>query len=321
MNSVKVVLREQAEKLEGLEEDFFSEEFRRQRKYDTEVCLPQWRDAIKHVVSNGFKPQELLKTHGEKVLTCPQSSLTHIAEAYNEEERENPLSEQVPLDMVPPRIRTDKFNTGLIQRISESKSGKVAEDRSTYLTIKENIPGFSLLFAYGSNSVIQNESFPTLALYGVPTQAIGGVKGEKERTLAFRLGELSLEGLAETAQRRFMYTFATSPASDAQIIDALVKLNKFPTHVGQRPSIYEIKYSLVTAPLEELDPPRAATLLFDEAVQAQSQGLFETVEALKLEAKELIYRDPVIVGIDHFNQKFPMIYWAGDKSNLNNLKK
>ncbi|MFH1710747.1 MAG: hypothetical protein ABH840_00375 [Nanoarchaeota archaeon] len=321
MNSVKVVLKEQAERLGGLETGFFSEELRRQNKYDTEVCLPQWREAIKHITSNGFNPLKLLKTHGEQVLKCPQPSLTHIAEAYNEEESDNPLSEQAPLDMIPNRITTARFGTGEIQKLKEAKSGGIVINKDAYIAVKDSLPGFSLVFAYDSGSVAKNTSFPSLPLYGIPREAMGGIKGTRDKTLAFGIGELSLEGLAETAERRFMYTFATAPASDTQIIDALVKLNKFPTHVGQRPSIYEIRYRLVAAPLEELDPPRAAELLFDEAVEAQAQGLFQTVEALKLEAKELIYRDPVIVGVDHFNQKFPMIYWAGDKSDLDRLKK
>ena len=59
--------------------------------------------------------------------------------------------------------------------------------------------------------------------------------------------------------------------------------------------------------------PKGAQIWYDEARTAQDKGLFSNVQVYELTGVKLPKPDPVIVGIDHFDQKHPLIYWTGDE--------
>ena len=147
-------------------------------------------------------------------------------------------------------------------------------------------------------------------IYGVPK--VKKIIDDDERCngniQTLPLGEVDLHDLGSVVERRFNYIFGVPPADNKELINALVRLNHFPilTENG-RDTIF---YKLRECSLERLSLPRAVELVFDEARAAE--GLFGGFKAYEV-VGEVVTEDPVLVGLDHFGNRFPLIYWAGDK--------
>ncbi|MDD5191597.1 MAG: hypothetical protein PHH54_02260 [Candidatus Nanoarchaeia archaeon] len=94
-----------------------------------------------------------------------------------------------------------------------------------------------------------------------------------------------------------------------EIINALIDLNKF-----KREPHY-LEYSLKKGDPAKMLLPRAAKILYEEALLVQQKGLFSKVEIYELEKIKIPIKkpDPVLIGFDHFGNKFPITYWGGDK--------
>lgn len=180
--------------------------------------------------------------------------------------------------------------------------------------LDDRIEGFSFLFGAGtfdSRTPVQDQEYPKANIYGILD-----VFSNKSEKYFLKLGKLDMEDFNSISARRFSYIFGSPPAKDKDITGVLVKLNKFPkTYTKRVWERYGIRYDLVERDLDELGAPKAARLLFDEAMLAKEQGLFADVKAYEMTSEEykIPTRDPVIAGIDHFGNKFPLIYWAGDK--------
>lgn len=330
-DSVRVVLQENVEKIDGaLEQGFFSEEFRRKDYYDSEVCPSKWKEAIQYVVLNGFNPIEVIKKYGKRNLDLSKDKLEKIIMVSNVVEKTNKeLGNKHKISINFP-MKKVYFNTIFpyeqsrkgFENIRDGEVIKIDNYRVVF-SLDDRIDGFSFLFGAGSfnsgiETAFESQEYPKINIYGI----LDGLFNSDEKYF-LKLGKLDIEDFKPIATRRFSYVFGSPPAKDKDITNALVKLNKFPKTFSRGwDDRYGIKYELVERDLEQLDAPRAVRLLYDEANLAKERGLFASVKVYEMKSEEykIPNKDPVIVGIDHFGNKFPIIYWGGDENPMKSNK-
>ncbi|MFH1425440.1 MAG: hypothetical protein ABIG28_01775 [archaeon] len=318
----------------------FEEEIRRANKYDEEVCPPEHQSMLQYVVSDAtVDVGDVLLRFGKRYLPkgYNEKDISAIIETHNFVESQRGICG----DIGPLRHGLGGGLFDYTKRIKNSdvrrlrKSGK----SGNFFVLPEVREGFSFVFGEirtedeGLSMPLLDEDYKAF-VYGLPDVRLGHsyegtivseggqyhripfkmIPIPKDETAAFWIGNLCLDqGLIDIAPRRFNYIFGCPPASEGEVIDALVRVNKLEDHGTFRGRSENSRaYKLVEKKLGSLKAPRAAHLVFDEAVQAKKAGLFRDVKAYELVAREhpLPKRDPVIIGVDRFGQWYPIIYWA-----------
>jgi hypothetical protein len=330
------------------EGSMFEEEFRRARRYDEEVCPPKHQSMLQYVVSDGADISDVLVGFGKRTLPrgVSEKDITAIIEAHNFVETRRRICKDIqPLkhDLGGRYLHNDAITKCI--KSSDVKKLKKDGKSGDFFVLPEVRDGFSLVFGEVfrylevQTPLLENkyeldgeyENGYWASVFGLPmvrmTHSYGHGRGDgadvndvlrvpKNKNVAFKLGSLHVkEGLADIAKRRFNYIFGCSPVSEEQVIDSLVSLNKLEDHGSWDGELQNPRYyKLVDRRLDSLKAPRAAHLVFDEAVQAIGSGLFKAVKVYELvgRKKPLPKKDPVIVGIDQFGQWYPVIYWGND---------
>jgi len=340
--TVKLVLEEKVEGLKsGLASGLFAEEIRRSQRYDTELCPKEWRPVIEYIKKNGWDTIEILKNFGERAFNFPVESLGLMTNAYNFVENTRQKlgkgREDVNLELPLVRRLLDDSNLKKIQddglRINLfSYDTFEIGDYEEYVCfpLPDKIQGLSFLFIAfeychscnfspserAEHEPYEHDSFdrkeidmePYVNIWGVPEKS-AELHNKRE---VLKIGRIELkEGLKDITKRRFVYTFGMTPATESEIINALVELNGFPTKSDK--DNHKLVYKLKEREnLSKLKPTVDAFFIYHQAQEAQKHGLFSDVKVYELLGEEIKVPDPVIAGIDHFGNKYPLIYWRGD---------
>lgn len=312
-DNVKVMLQEKVEKVGTAKAlNMFRKEFRRVKEYDSEECPEQWREAVKHVRTHGRDDAQLLQRFGQRVYIKPREDLERLISIYNHAVRNgasfhfdkarSPRFEISRSDAVL-YIDLERFpySHDFVAKLREKGSAvRVDYRRKRYLRLDDRISGISLMCIQAPQ-----ENQLKVRMYGIPN-----IQEDKDAITynghAFHLGHVELDELAAVGERRFMYTFGIQPATEKDIIGALVRLNNFPEPDD------DVTYTLKERQLSKLKHSEGIALIHKEAKEAQEQGLFADVKVYELVGEKMPKPDPVIIGVDHFGQQFPIVYWAGD---------
>ncbi len=327
---VRAVFKENAERLLNKKDyNMFAEELRRMQNYDSEVCPERWKPAITYLKKHGWDSPELLKRFGERQFKFnSKDELERLIRIYNFAIKNNAKYgldgkararveilledygfEKKEMDMLKKKSRIGgafKYNESDEKTRFSTWSGD-----GEIFTIDDAIKGFSVLFC-SRNKPEKYEAY----LFGIPKeidlrldQVWGGTVKEPR---VFLIGQVNIHELATIGNRRFMYIFGMQPAAEKDIIETLVKLNKLPAQ-GSGKGYNKVSYSLEEKDISQLNPPKAVSLIYDEALAAKEQRLFADVKVFELVMKkEEIKKDPVVIGFDHLGNMHPLIYWAGD---------
>jgi hypothetical protein len=283
------------------EEGAFSRELRRMREFDEEVCPEDMRDALDYLKEHGWNTAELFSRFGKKEWRFPISDLEIYAALLNKfyrTERNSSLS-------LSEFDRDHKFRIMLPvteHRPQREDKAYFREDR--LIELGDRIRGFSKIYADHRHEETPSRETKRLRIMGLL----------REYCHYLDLGDISIEKIDPIGVRRFTYAFGIPPVSFEEIKQALVKTNRFPEEGTKVESgRYKVCYELKQVDFKELkNPPRAAKLWHDEALVAKEKGLFSDVQAYEL-LNDLKPIDPVIVGFDAFGNKYPIVYWGGDK--------
>ena len=302
-NTLIALLKESAERFRDVSDGTgaFEEELRRMEKYDSQICPEKLRPAINFCKEKGFKPIDLLAQFGERnfipnlaLIARAYIELANIADKHNSKLENNKFnivaSEALQLKRWGGHWQDSKY-------INKYQDGSEKCEGTRSLNDKiEGFTGFTGMYDYYRNK----QQMPQLKVTGF-------FEGDRGNCYA---GTITLDGFEETTLRRFNYIFGMSPATEAQIVDTLITLNGFKKG--------EAEYELREEELKSLNPPRAATLLYKEAIgNAKEKGLFAEVKAYRLSRRQNWFndRDPVIIGLDQFRNRYPIIYWGGKKDD------
>jgi hypothetical protein len=320
-NCVKIVLKENVEKaLRRPDLNMFVKNLRRAEEYDTEECPERWKSAIEYVKAHGVNHAELLKRFGERELKNPKEDLERMISVYNyairngavygaapstaDENKKNQMALTLPFwcRETEPEIVDVLRKTGSAELFDRWNPGRKDCD---FLTLDDKLSGTSLIF-------IEYKPNWDAEIYVIPQEQPAG------KFLTFNIGKANITDLFSVGKRRFMYIFGCVPAEDNDVIHALALLNNLPKPGDEIRTLndrYAVYYRLEERTLDKLPHSEGVRLIFDEAQEAKSHGLFADVKVYELvgEKHPIPVRDPVIIGIDHFGHKYPVVYWMGDK--------
>lgn len=210
----------------------------------------------------------------------------------------------------PMRDAIAKRNKGGWARFDEPlahlRTGLIFDGPANEITVPSQLtfPGFEFLlytFPYSIDSVPNFQKADIVGLYEKNLEFLTDMESGYPFPI---LGTMSLNVDFKETRNRFRYIFQQSPATEKEIIETLKVLNNFTEE--------NVDWRLKERVIEELKPIKGAQIWYDEAREAQKQGLFSDIKIYELLGKKMP-KDPVIVGIDPFGQKYPIFYWAGDK--------
>ncbi|MEK6927929.1 MAG: hypothetical protein AABX11_05860 [Nanoarchaeota archaeon] len=261
------------------------------QEYDTQVCPDKLRPFVNFVKEKGLLMPELIDLFGQRNWDFPVPQLEMMAEAANHFQKvrnehmdlsKNELNLELPIRRVEFSMN---FSTEYIGDLSIS----------SFLKLRDKIKGFRNIL--GSENSVYDAT-----LYGILEENVpnGG------KIIGYKIGEVSLNPMMKNVGgRRFMYIFGTQPVSFDEIKNELISINKIPQDRAW-------SYTLRKSKLEELNPPKAARIVYSEAQEAVKMGLFRQIGVYKLERENVfeLNPDPVIIGVDHFNNNYPLFYWA-----------
>jgi hypothetical protein len=269
--------------------------------------------------------------HGKREIGTPDRITTMVtlgAVAHHAEKTIPKLHVQWNCPEKRLRINADyPINEVLIKRLREQgtvplvKDQHGAQTKSIAFKLEDKIEGIDFIFGVmeENNKYLKvGEEYHwgnycnQFSLYAIPASNTLQI-APKSRDIAFAVGVLDIDNLRPIAERRFTYIFGTSPADWSDITTALIMINHLPTIAED--GEHKLHYDLKEAALDSLRPTRGVSMLYEEAKEAQSKGLFTDIKAYELVGTKVPKnKDPVLVGFDHFGQKYPIIYWTGDKA-------
>lgn len=260
-------------------------------QYDTERSPEKWRPLFVYGKENSFDRTDLLSRFGERKFDFYKRDISLVAKIYDMVMEKRNRLKTLQISFTMPLAKIGEFYDNIT---------KIYGDKRIF-PLEDKISGFGLIFG------VKYPDHKDATIAGITRQDFSGLK-KRDYVIApaFRLGSITLDSeLDIIAKRRFSYIFGISPVKDEDIIEALKKINKFS---DKSDSGRYIEYSLKERPINELKPTKGALVLYEEARKAKS--LFHEVKTYELVGRET---DPVVVGIDHFGNKMPLIYWADDQ--------
>lgn len=313
----QVAMEESKEKAPELDTGFFSEELRRMEQYDGEVCLERWKSSIQDIRANGLDNVRIAQKFGEREWEYPLDALEaiiNLRKAYALAESKTPKGTGLHLE-APLWSKLDRKGIERLRKKNEITLTDSHSREQIAFRLDDEVGGCEFCFGVmnpGDRSSLFRSPHSHLrdcyvfSLYGATR--VDGKTGPLESR---KLGKIDLSELASIGERRFAYIFGVPPATNVEITNALIALNKFPSITPDGSS--RIEYKLEERTLEQTNPPRGVCLMYENAREAQEQGLFSGVRVYELVGKKVpIPQDPVLVGVDHFGNRMPLIYWAGD---------
>jgi len=287
-------------------EGVFSRELRRMREFEKEVCPEEMKDAVNYIKENGWKVAELFSRFGKREWRFPIRDLEIYAALLNKFGRTKKDS-SLSLSEDDKRYRFDITLPITECRPYERRKCYLKKDR--LIELGDKIRGFSRIYADHREEETLSRSTTRLRITGVP----------KDYRYYLDLGDISIEEIDPIGERRFTYIFGIPPASFAEIKKTLVKINRLPEEGKEvKTGLFEgytPHYKLERRDFGKLESrPRAADLWYEEALSAKEEGLFSEVQCYELLGELVrVHIDPVIIGFDAFGNKYPIVYWAGDK--------
>jgi hypothetical protein len=294
----------------------FDEALRRMKHYDT-TMLPQH---YRKVLESGVTIESILQHAGRKSYAYTDKQFQTACDILD-----MAVARQVPV--IYPRFSGTGIDTyvhlpfatewlprRIEQELREGLTVTHSTDREsfTYVPLSDKSPLGTMLFCK-----VLGKRYSELIMSNMKKNHLFCIEpdlklGGEANVQTLLVGNIEVPDLEAVAVRRFTYVFGQPPATSGEITDALVELNAFPRGRDGR----ELEYSLKEMPLKEAKPTRGALLAWEEAKAAKEAGLFADVRVYALDEAKVRPRDPVIVGIDDFDQKFPITYWGGDKPKV-----
>jgi len=301
-----------------IKNNMFSREIARMQEYDTGICPDRFRSALAYVRSNGWRSHEdtieIMRCFGDRDFLSPVEELELIVDAYNSAARANKrlpkgteLNLEVPLEEgnESKEVLESLASKGIFMENEDHDDGEI------YFSLPDKINGFSLLYGSGRFSN-QNNRTLEVEIWGVPEQ---NAQGTDDYVMLFKLGTLDISEIPSFGARRFTHIFGVAPASYKDIKEALVQLNDLPS--AERPGNNDKRYKILEREFPVLEAPDRVSICYVEATAAKEAGLFMDVQvyqlaSLRQESRQL--EDFVLVGQDHFGNKYPITYWQSEKA-------